>query len=65
MTLGGGFGLGYAMSNCQHDFRRVESVYLRPVKVHVPACVCVCVCVCWGGGGYDSIFCCKDIMHCT
>ena len=35
VALGAGFGFGYAMSNCQHDFRRVQSVYLRPVQVHL------------------------------
>lgn len=33
MALCTGFGLGYAASNCQHDFRRVDSVHLRPLKV--------------------------------
>lgn len=35
VALGTGFGLGYAFSNCQHDFRRVDSVYLKP-KVTPP-----------------------------
>ena len=38
VALGTGFGLGFAMSNCQHDFRRVESVYLRPKPVGDPSC---------------------------
>jgi inner membrane organizing system protein 1 len=29
VTLGGGFGLGYALSNCQHDFKRMDSLYLK------------------------------------
>lgn len=32
VTLGAGFGMGYALSNCQHDFRRVASVHLAPVR---------------------------------
>ncbi|KAL5492036.1 hypothetical protein EMCRGX_G017425 [Ephydatia muelleri] len=31
-ALGTGFGLGFAVSNCRHDFQRTPSVFLRPVK---------------------------------
>ena len=31
--VGSGFGLGYAMSNCQHDFKRVNSLHLQPIRV--------------------------------
>ena len=30
VTLGLGYGLGYSMANCQHDFSRLPSPYLRP-----------------------------------
>ena len=33
IALGTGFGLGYAASNCQHDFKRLDSVHLKPIKV--------------------------------
>ena len=32
LVLGTGFGLGFAISNCQHDFKRVSSLYLKPIK---------------------------------
>ena len=32
VTLGLGYGLGYAMANCQHDLSRLPSPYLQPVK---------------------------------
>ncbi len=30
VAMGGGFGIGFAMSNCQHEFKRLESLYLIP-----------------------------------
>ena len=32
VTLGLGYGLGYAMANCQHDFTRLPSPYLKPAE---------------------------------
>ncbi|XP_065890092.1 MICOS complex subunit Mic10-like [Dysidea avara] len=32
VLVGTGFGLGYSSSNCQHDFKRVDSLFLRPVR---------------------------------
>ena len=36
MTLGLGYGLGYAMANCQHDFTGLPSPHLRPVLTTPP-----------------------------
>ncbi|XP_011406742.1 PREDICTED: MICOS complex subunit Mic10-like [Amphimedon queenslandica] len=35
IVLGTGFGLGFAISNCQHDFKRVESLHMKPIKLTV------------------------------
>lgn len=35
MFVGSGFGFGYAMSNCQHDFKRVDSLHLQPIRVRI------------------------------
>ena len=31
--VGSGFGLGFGMSNCQHDFKRLDSLHLTPIRV--------------------------------
>ena len=38
VALGTGIGFGYAASNCQHDFRRLDSVYCRAVEVNKELC---------------------------
>ena len=35
VAMGGGFGIGFALSNCQHEFKRVESLYLKPKSQEV------------------------------
>ena len=36
ISLGSGFGLGFAISNCQHEFKRVDSL----LQLKIPPKVC-------------------------
>lgn len=59
VALGTGVGMGFAASTCQHDFKRVASIHLRPIKARVnPSNIYVCsvnVYICKGHQGRSRL----------